>query len=404
MSGAGTAPVSLPRVILAEGREAPFVGRHPWVFSGAIGGVEGDPSDGAEVVVTTAGGAFVARGLFNARSQIRVRLYRWNDEPLDPEFFARRIRRAVALRRDTLGLDDPEGGCRLVFSEGDDLSGLTVDRFGAWLSVQFTSLALHARREALLDALEAEVAPGGIVLRTEKGILDEEGLELRDGPVRGTVPEAPIEVREGELSFAVDLRTGQKTGFYLDQRDNRASAAAYARGRTVADVCCYSGGFALTAAAGGALQVTGVDTSAPALELARTNAVRNGLDGTCSFVRADAFGWLEQEAEAGRSYGMVILDPPRFARSRKGVRQALHAYESLNRRALAVLEPDGILVTCSCSGRVSSEEFLGAVGRAAAASGRLLQVVEHRGQAPDHPVAATCPESAYLKCLICRVG
>jgi 23S rRNA (cytosine1962-C5)-methyltransferase len=355
------------------------------------------------VDVLDAGGSFVARGLYNGRSQIRVRLYTRDPEPLDDAFFAARVRAALRLRTGLLGLDDPAGACRLVFSEGDGLSGLTVDRYGPYLSVQLTSLALAARKDAVLAALVEAVAPAGVMLRTEKGILDEEGLELRDGPLAGTVPEEPIEIRDGGLRFAVDLRTGHKTGFYLDQRENRGRAAALAAGRCVADVFCYTGGFAVATAVHGAAHVTAVDASAPALALAADNAARNGVAERVETERADAFRWLEAQAKAGRRYGMVVLDPPRFARTSRGVPSALQAYERLNALALDALEPDGILVTCSCSGRVSREAFIGAVGRAAAERRRLVQLLEVRGQPPDHPVAATCPESAYLKCLICRV-
>jgi len=391
------------RIVLQPGREAPLLGGHPWLFSGSIHTVEGAPSDGDVVDVVGADGSFVARGLYNGRSQIRVRCYTRTPEALDDAFFARRIRDAVRLRTEVLELGDPAGACRLVFSEGDGLSGLTVDRYGPYLTLQLTSLALAERRHALLDALAAEVSPRGVMLRTEKGILEEEGLELRDGPLAGTVPVEPMEIVDGELRFSVDLRTGHKTGFYLDQRDNRRRAAAYASGRAVADLFCYSGGFAIAAAAGGADHVTGVDSSAPALDLAVRNAARNGVTERTRFVRSDAFGWLEAEARAGRRYGMVILDPPRFARTSRGVRSALRAYERLNGLALRVLEPDGILVTCSCSGRVCPEDFLAAVGRAAAAESRTVQILERAGQAADHPISATCPESAYLKCLVCRV-
>ncbi|HSW30710.1 MAG TPA: class I SAM-dependent rRNA methyltransferase [Longimicrobiales bacterium] len=393
-----------PRVTLAPRRQAPFLGGHPWVFSGAVASVAGEPADGDEVDVVASDGTFVARGLYNGRSQIRVRLYRREPAPLDAAFLSQRIREAVRLRERVLGLDDPAGACRLVFSEGDGLSGLTVDRYGPYLSVQFTSLALATRREALLDALEEAVTPRGMVLRTEKGILEEEGLELRDGVLRGAVPEEPFEIRDGGLRFAVDLRTGQKTGFYLDQRENRARAASYARGRAAADVCCYTGGFTVALAAAGAASVTGVDASAPALALAASNAERNGVGALTRFQRGDAFRWLQGEAEAGRTYDMIVLDPPRFARTRTGVRQAVQAYERLNRLAISRLRPDGILVTCSCSGRVTLDEFTGAVARGAAAERRTVQILEARGQAPDHPVAASCPESAYLKCLICRVA
>ena len=227
-----------PLVTLARGREGPFLGGHPWLFSGAIASIDGHPEDGAEVDVRASNGRFVGRGLFNSRSQIRVRLYTSEPVALDDGFFAERISDAVDLRHGLLGLDDPAGACRLVFSEGDGLSGLTVDRYGRYLAVQFTSVALAGRQEAVLDALETKTDAQGIVLRTEKGILEEEGLALRDGPLRGAPPEAPVEIVEHGLTFAVDLRTGQKTGFYLDQRHNRRRAAAYAAGRRVADICC----------------------------------------------------------------------------------------------------------------------------------------------------------------------
>lgn len=393
-----------PIARLAEGRDGPFRAGHPWLFSGALKEVAPTPSDADEVRVVDAAGAFVARGLYNGRSQIRVRLYRWEDAPLDADFFAARVREAIGLRRDVLGVGDPEGACRLVFSEGDGLSGLTVDRYGPFLSVQLTSAALAARREALLDVLESETSAKGVLLRTEKGMLEQEGLELTDGLVRGSMPEGPLQIAEGNLRFAVDLGTGQKTGFYLDQRSNRRRAAAYADGRTVADVCCYTGGFGVAVARAGARSVIGVDVSAKALELATANAELNGVAPMMRFERSDAFGWLEAEALAGRRYGMIVLDPPRLARTRQGVPQALRAYERLNALALSCLEPAGILVTCSCSGRVGPDDFQDAVARAAVRAGRRVRLLERLGQAADHPVSTACPESAYLKCLICHAA
>ncbi len=395
--------MTLPVVRLAPQGDGPARGRHPWVFSGAIARAD-DCEPGAEVRVLDSGGAFVARGLFNPHSQIRVRLYRWHDEPLDDAFFAERVRKAVELRSGTLGLGDPRGACRLIFSEGDGLSGLTVDRYGPHLAVQLTSLALHRRLDALLDALHETVEPDSILLRTEKGMAEEEGLLVRDGPLRGDPPEAPIEVVDGGLRFSVDLRTGHKTGFYLDQRTNRARVAAYAEGREVADVCAYTGGFSVATLRAGAAHAVAVDSSASALELAAANAVLNGVDERFDRARANAFEWLAERGAAGRRYGLVVLDPPRFARSRRGVRSALQAYHRLNALALACLEPGGVLATFSCSGRVSEEDFRGALGRAAADSGRPVRIVERLGQAPDHPVAATCPQSTYLKGFLCLVG
>jgi 23S rRNA (cytosine1962-C5)-methyltransferase len=392
----------LPAVVLAPGRDRPARGRHPWVFSGAIARLQGEPTDGAEVDVLAADGSYIARGLFNSRSQIRVRLYSWDPAvDLDEAFWAARIDSALALRR-TLGLMDPDGGCRLVFSEGDGLSGLVIDRYRDVLSVQLTSLALSLRREVLLDLLEDRLRPRGLLLRTEKGVLEEEGLEARDGLLRGEAPEEPMPVVENGLTFLVDLRTGQKTGYFLDQRDNRVAVARYAAGRRIADVFCYTGGFTLPCLRAGAASVVGVDVSAPAVDLAAANARANGLDdGRVRFEAGDAFKWLEARGEAGERFDMIVLDPPRFARSSRGVPGALRGYRTLNELAVRCLEPGGILVTCSCTGRVTREMFEGVLGEVEVATGRRIRILANHGQAGDHPVSATCPETAYLKCLIC---
>lgn len=371
--------------------------------------VSGSPEDGEEVRLIAADGSFVCRGLWNARSQIVVRGYRWEDEPLDADFWRGRLHQALELRRTLAAAGrtpPPEvgpGAVRLVFSEGDGLSGLTVDRYGEWLTVQFTSLALAARRELLLDLLEEALHPRGIVLRTEKGIGEEEGLELRDGLVRGEPPPERLLVEEDGLTLAVDAGTGQKTGFYLDQRDTRRGVAPFGEGRRVADVCCYTGGFSLALARGGARSVVGVDVSAPALELAQVNAETNGLSDRVGFVRSDAVRWMDEEAAAGRSYELVVVDPPRFARSRKGIPSALKGYARLNEAAVNVLAPGGILLTCSCSGRVTREDFQGVLAGVAARTGRSIQLLEVGGQAADHPVSASCPESSYLKAVLARV-
>ena len=386
--------------LTARGERAARAG-HPWIFSGAVADVAGDPPAGGEVDVLDAQGGLLGRGLFNPHSQIRVRLYTPHDEPLDGAFFAKRLRTAVRLRSDVLGLGNPEGACRLTFSEGDHLSGLTVDRYGSWLVVQLTGLGIAGWLEPILDTLEEMLAPAGILLRTEKGMAEAEGLILQDGLLRGRAPDGPVDVREGELSFAVEVRTGQKTGFYLDQRTNRVRAGAYAAGRTVADVCSYSGGFSLATTRAGASRAIAVDVSASALELARANAERNGVGDLIDVERANAFDWLTRQAEAGRTFDMIALDPPRFARSRRGVPEALKAYQRLNALALGCLGEGGVLVTFSCSGRVSEADFQEAVGRAAAARGRGVRILERLSQAPDHPVATSCPEGSYLKGLVC---
>jgi 23S rRNA (cytosine1962-C5)-methyltransferase len=395
--------MSAGRVVLQPRRARPFYGRHPWVYPGAIAAVEGDPADGAEVELVSHAGNFIARGLYNSQSKIRVRLYSWSpDVPLDRVFFHERLEAAVRLRRGILKLDGPDRACRLVFSEGDGLPGLTVDRYDRWLVVQFTSLALAQRRELFAELLAELTGVEGIYLRTERGIGRLEGLELQDGLLWGRTSAGAVTIEEDGVQFLVNLEEGQKTGFYLDQRDNRRAVAPMTVGRRVLDAFCYSGGFGLQAARAGASAVVGVDSSAPALELARANARLNGLDNL-TFVAADVFDHLAALVAGGERFGVVILDPPKFARSQGAVEEALRGYRRLQALALRLLEPDGILVTCCCSGVITGDMLGDLLAQLAVEERRDVQLLERRGQAPDHPVAVTCPESAYLKCFIARV-
>ncbi len=393
------------RVVLRPRRARPFFGRHPWVLDSAVLRVEGAPEEGAVVDLVTHEGGFVARGLWNASSRIRVRLYAFDPETaLDAAEWRGRLQRAIALRR-SLGLDDPAGGCRLVNSEGDDLSGLIVDRYGPYLAVQVTALALVPRLDILCDALEALVAPRGMLLRgAERGLAKLEGLHLADRLLRGAAPDGPVFVAEHGLRFGVDLAEGQKTGHYLDQRDNRQAAARLARGRCVLDMFCYSGGFAVACAvSGGARSVLAVDGSARATALAGANAALNGAT-TITVETADAFEKLDGLVAAGERFGMVVLDPPKFARSRASVDDALRAYHRVNRLAVDLLEPGGILVTCSCSGSVTRDGFLEMLAGVAQRGRRTIQLLEVRGAAADHPVSASCLEGEYLTCVIARVA
>lgn len=390
------------RVVLQPRRAKPFFGRHPWVYAGAVAAVEGEPADGDEVEVHSHGGHFIARGLYNSRSKIRVRLYSWSPEtPLDRDFFAGRLDTALRLRR-LLGVDGAGGACRLVFSEGDGLSGLTVDRYDRWLVVQFTALGLARRRELLAELLAERLRPEGIYLRTERGIGVLEGLELQDGLLWGHAPGESVVVAEAGLHFGVNLVEGQKTGFYLDQRDNRQAVARLARGRRVLDAFCYTGGFGLHALRAGAAAVYGVDASEPALALARANAHGNGLH-PAEYVRADVFDHLDELVKTGERFGLIVLDPPKFARQRGAVDEALRGYRRLYTLALRLLEQDGILAMCCCSGLITMDMLEDVLAQIAVEERRDVQVLERRGQAPDHPVAVTCPESNYLKCLLGRV-
>jgi 23S rRNA (cytosine1962-C5)-methyltransferase len=391
------------RVILKARRARPFFGMHPWVYAGAIDAIDGEPKDGDVVDIISHAGNFVARGLFNSRSRIRVRLYTWSAEvALDADFFRRQLESAIHLRRDILRLAGPRQACRLVFSEADGISGLCVDRYDRWLVVQFTSLALAQRRDLLADLLMELLQPEGIYLRTERGIGRLEGLELQDGPLRGNVPAAPIVIEENGLRMQIQLTEGQKTGYYLDQRDNRQAVAHLAVGRRMLDAFCYSGGFGLNAARAGAASVLGVDGSEAALHLARANAELNGLANVV-FEKSDVFDRLDQLAEAQESFGVIVLDPPRFARSGSAVEEALRGYRRLVIQALRLLEPSGILAMCCCSGLIAREILHDLLAQEASQARRPLQILESRGAAADHPVAAACPETDYLKCVVCRV-
>ncbi|GIX05342.1 MAG: 23S rRNA methyltransferase [Planctomycetaceae bacterium] len=391
-------------VWLRPRKALPLFSGHPWVYPSAVARVEGNPAPGDEVLVISAEGNPIGRGLFNPQSQLRVRLYSWDvQRPLDAAFWEERLVQALAWRRQLIPTDDEPRGCRLVFSEGDGLSGLVVDRFGDWLSVQITAVGMLRRWGQWQEMLIRHCRPRGIFLRTEKGMRQREGMELTDHLAWGTPPPSPLWIREGKAEFAVDLAEGQKTGFYLDQRDNRQRVAPWCVDRRVLDVFCYSGGFGIHASLQGAREVWGIDGSASAIQLATLNAERNGVSGRMRFLQEDAFRALEQLARERQRFDVVILDPPKMARQQTAVAAALRGYFSLNRLALDVLEPSGLLVTCSCSGVVGEQDFIDAVTRAGRDAGRTVQIVERRGAAPDHPYLTTCPESAYLKCLICRV-
>lgn len=393
----------MAQVILKPRKARPFYGRHPWVLDSAVDRVEGSPADGDVVDLLSDKGKFIARGVFNSQSRIRVRLYTWRStEALDDAFWQRRLQSAVQLRS-VLGYDEPQGAARLVFSEGDRLSGLIVDRYADYLVVQVTSMAIAVRLPMILDLLVELVQPQGVLVRTDRAVSRAEGLELTEGFARGNAPEGPVVIADQGLRYYVDLTEGQKTGFYLDQRENRRAAAKYLRGRSVLDVFCYTGGFSLAASVlGGAREVLGIDSSRKALELAQANAELNGV-GNVRFEAADSFEWLEARVSAGQQYGGIVLDPPKFAGKRRSVDEALRAYHWLNRLGVELLEPGGILVTCSCSGHVTPEDFLEMLLGVGQQTGRDVQLLEVRGAAPDHPVMITCPEGEYLKCVICRV-
>lgn len=391
------------QIMLRPRKARPFFGRHPWVLDSAVDRIEGQPNDGDIVDLLSDKGKFIARGLYNSQSRIRVRLYTWADnEAVDEAFWRLRMQHAIDLRRQ-LNLLEPQGAARLVFSEADGLSGLVVDRYADYLSIQATSLGISQRLPMLAPMLTEMTRARGILLRHEKGTAQSEGLAATEGCIFGQAPTGPIFITEHELKYGIDLVEGQKTGFYLDQRENRRAAAQYMGGRKLLDVCCYSGGFSLNACKwGDAREVVGFDTSAKAVALARANAELNGI-ANARFEPGDCFQTLQALVEGRQKFEAVVLDPPKFARSRQSVDEALRAYHRLNRLAVDVLRPGGILVTCSCSGHVSREDMLYLMAGVSQQTGRDVQVLEQRGAAADHPISAACLETEYLKCLICRV-
>ena len=392
------------RVVLKPRKAQPFFGRHPWVFEGAIQYVDGDCADGDVVDLLTDKENFIARGVINTRSKLHVRLYTWQEsERLDAAFWRKRLQNAIQLRND-LPLRSARQAMRLVFSEADGLSGLIVDQYAEHLVVQLNALAIAVRWPVFESLLVELLQPRSIVLRSDKSVAKEEGNELLLGAQTGQPPVGPIEISEYGVRYSVDLFSGQKTGHYLDQAENRRTAASYLGGRRVLDLFCYTGGFGLSALQiGNAVDVLGVDGSERAIAAAQANASLNGIVNA-RFEVGDGFQVLDELRNRGEKFGAVILDPPKFARTRRQVDEALRAYHRINRLAVELLEPRGILVTCSCSGGVSRDDFMLMLSGVSQKSGRNVQVLEQLGAAADHPVSVTCPETEYLKCFICRVS
>jgi 23S rRNA (cytosine1962-C5)-methyltransferase len=372
---------------------------HPWVFRQALAKTPGVPAGAIVDVVDR--GRFVARGYYDPHSAITVRiLTRDEGERIDGAFFRRRLARAVQLRESLLDRSGTDA-FRLVHGESDGLPGVIVDLYAGWAVLKLYSSGLTPHRETILSALRAAVPDlKGIVGRDE---LEREAGEGDEGAAAGRVlwgepaPEL-IAIRENGVRFLVDVYRGQKTGFFLDQRDNRLLVRDLARGREVLNCFSYTGGFSVNAALGGARRVTSVDLDADAIALCRRNFKENGLAAEQhDFLAADVLDVLKRFADQGRRFGLVILDPPAYAKSQKAVEAAINGYASLNRTALGVLEPGGILCTASCTARVGAEEFLGAVKEAAFKAEADLQMVHQRFQPPDHPVLLQFPEGRYLK-------
>jgi 23S rRNA (cytosine1962-C5)-methyltransferase len=396
--------VSLPLVSLAPGRDRSLRERHPWVFSGAIARVEGDPAPGSSVEVRSSRGEFLARGAWSPASQLAVRVWTFDPaEAVTAEFLSARLAASVAARG--AGAGAPGAACRLVHAESDGLPGLVVDRYADWLVCQISSAGAEFWREVWVAALASTVRCAGIYERSDVEIRRKEGLDLRTGALHGAEPPATVEIAEGRCRFLVDLRAGHKTGFYLDQRDNRALVAEHAAGARVLNGFAYTGAFGIAALHGGAERVVEIDSSAPALELGRRNLELNGFAAArVESLRGNAFEVLRSLRDAGREFDLAVLDPPRLAESRSQVTRASRAYKDANLLALKLLRPGGLLFTFSCSGHVDAWLFEQIVAGAALDAGRPVQVLRRLGPPADHPALLGFPEGSYLKGLLCRAG
>jgi len=388
--------IEYPTLRLKKNQDRRIRGGHPWIFSNEIDAVEGEPEGGAIVDVVDSRGAYLGRGYLNRHSLIAVRLLTRSRDPIDAGFFKRRIARAAAYREE---LFPGATALRVVSSEGDFMPGLTVDCYDDVLVAQITTLGMEARRDWILDALLETYKPRAILLKNDVPLRALEGLPLERDVWWGEVPER-IEVEVDGLRLEADLRHGQKTGLFLDQRENRAVAGRHAGGQRVLDLFCYQGEWALHAARGGASEVLAVDGSAPALEAAARNAERNGLAGKIAFRRGDAFDVARELERERQRFGLVVLDPPALIKSRSHLAAGARAYREINRAAMGMLGEGGILVSCSCSHHLDDVLFRQVLLEAARAARRPFRVLEWRGEAGDHPQLLAVPETHYLKCAV----
>lgn len=392
----------IPALRLKPGREKSLLHRHPWVFSGAIATVDGDPGSGDTVDVLADDGRFLARAAYSPASQIRIRAWTFDPrEAIDDAFFARRVARATAARARML--DGRHTACRLVNGESDGLPGVIADRYGETVVLQLSSAGAERWRDAIVAALTEATRAACVYERSDADVRNLEGLAPRVGSVHGTLPDQVTIVEDG-LAYRVDVVAGQKTGFYLDQRDSRAAVRTLAAGREALNVFCYTGAFTLAALAGGAARVLSVESSAEALALARENLSRNpGLPAERAEWRdADAFAELRKLRDAAAAFDLIVLDPPKFAPTVAHAERAARAYKDVNLWALKLLRPGGLLATFSCSGGIDAGLFRKIVAGAALDAGAEAVVIGRFGASADHPVALAFPEGDYLKGLLVR--
>jgi 23S rRNA (cytosine1962-C5)-methyltransferase len=403
-----------PTITLKPGKDKPVLAHHPWIFSGAIARAD-DAHDGDTVDIHDAAGRFIARGYYNARSQITVRVWTWNDEPIDGAFFRKRLQAAINLRH-TLIDPGSTNAYRWVNAESDFIPGLVVDRYAGFVVMQFLTLGIERRKDEIVEVVREILNPDGIYERSDVDVREKEGLSASIGNLRGQEPPDLIEIQENSHRLLVDVKRGHKTGFYLDQRENRNQVGDFLRplgtvavsGQSsaveVLNVFSYTGGFSVFAcAANKDARVINLDASGDALNLARENMRLNGCEVRGEFFEGDAFTVLRRYRDMGKSFDAIILDPPKFVHAQSQLNSGLRGYKDINLLAFKLCKPGGILATFSCSGQVSAELFQKVVFEAALDAKRDAQIIAHLSQASDHPILLSFPESAYLKGLVCRV-
>jgi 23S rRNA (cytosine1962-C5)-methyltransferase len=375
---------------------------HPWIFSGALARLEGTKEPGLAEIIA-ASGEFLGRGFYNPNSQIVCRIMTWRDEAIDADFFRRKIENAYQTRRRLFDANGQNTNAfRLVNAEGDGLPGLIVDKYADYLVMQISTLGMSHFRNEIVAALQQALQPQGIFERSSGPALSEEGLQPVTQTLAGNEPPTSLQIRENNLLFEVNIHEGQKTGFFLDHRENRAWVGRICAGRKLLNGFGYTGAFSVYARQGGAQRVVTVDSSTPAIELAKKNFALNGFEiASDDFIAADLFRYLRSTTQ---KFDFIILDPPAFAHRQKDVENAARAYKDINLQAMKVVESGGLLLSCSCSQPVSPDLFQKILFGAAADAGRAVRILGQSGHAPDHPISVYHPEGRYLQAMLLHVS
>lgn len=393
----------MDKIILNRGKDKAAWQLHPWVFSGAIQSKDQTIANGDIVAVYNHDQEFIAYGISNDKSRVAVRLLEWHPNLVpDEQWWRRRVRSAIQARQHLLHAENTT--CRVIFAEADFLPGLIVDKYGDYVSIQVHSVGLERVKDIIIDEIAQQLHPQGIYERSDLKSREFEGLPDANGLKYGAMPPDFVPVIENGIHYHINIIEGQKSGFYCDQRENRALTANYVKGRSVLDCFCYSGGFSLNALRAGAKEVVSVDSSALALDTLSQNVVLNGFDESIhSVIQSDVNKYLRKLNDEGQKFDVVVLDPPKYAPSRSTLEKASRAYKDLNRRGLMLLESGGLLATFSCSGAMDIDTFKQVIAWAALDAGKEIQFIRQFHQPEDHPVRASFPEGEYLKGLLVRV-